>query len=69
MKVMLGISLYSCPYLNLQKCFVFLIAYVYSSMELDKSVEQVLPGRDEGGGRWWGLGQDGEVTQTLYSCE
>jgi hypothetical protein len=25
MKAMLGISLYSCPYLNKQKCYVFLI--------------------------------------------
>jgi hypothetical protein len=49
MKVMLGISLYSCPYLNWQKCYVFLIiAYFYSSTELEKSTEQVLPGREEG---------------------
>jgi hypothetical protein len=47
MKAMLGISLYSCPYLNYQKCYVFLIiAYFYSSMELEKSAEQVLPGRE-----------------------
>jgi hypothetical protein len=32
----------------LQKCYVFLIAYFYSSTELDKSVEKVLPGREEG---------------------
>jgi hypothetical protein len=49
MKAMLAISLYSCPYLNYQKCYVFLIiAYFYPSMELEKSAEQVLPGR--GGG-------------------
>jgi hypothetical protein len=37
MKVMLGISLYSYPYLNQQKCFVFLIiAYVYSSTKWEK---------------------------------
>jgi hypothetical protein len=50
MKAMLGIS-YSCPYLNLQKCYVsFIIAYFYSSSELEKSTEQVLPGRERGGG-------------------
>jgi hypothetical protein len=33
METMLGISLYSYPYLNWQKCFVFLvIAYVFSSI-------------------------------------
>jgi hypothetical protein len=50
MKVMLGISLYICPYLNWQKRFVFLIiAYFYSSTELEKSPEQVLPGIKRGG--------------------
>jgi hypothetical protein len=35
----------------LQKCYAFLIiAYFYSSMELEKSAEQVLPG-SEGGGK------------------
>jgi hypothetical protein len=44
---MLGISLYSCPCLNQQKCYIFLtVAYFYSSMELEKSTEQVLPGRE-----------------------
>jgi hypothetical protein len=33
------------PYLNWQKCFVFLIiAYVFSSTKLKKKAEQVLPG-------------------------
>jgi hypothetical protein len=51
MKAMLGISLYSCPYLNWQKCYVFLIiAYFNSSTELEESAEQVLPGREGGGG-------------------
>jgi hypothetical protein len=37
MKAILGISLYSCFYLNSKKCYVFLIiAYFYSSMELEK---------------------------------
>jgi hypothetical protein len=67
MKVMLRISSYSCPYPNLQKYYVFLIAYFYSSTELDKSVEQVLPRREEGVGRMWGQGQEGEMTQTMYA--
>jgi hypothetical protein len=47
MKAILGISLYSCSYLNYQECYVFLIiAYFYSSTELEKSAEQVLPGRE-----------------------
>jgi hypothetical protein len=45
----LGISLYSYPYLNYQKCFVFLvIAYVFSSIKLEERAEQVLP-RSDGG--------------------
>jgi hypothetical protein len=32
-------------------------------MELEKSAEQVLPG----GGRGWGWGQEGEMTQTMYA--
>jgi hypothetical protein len=36
MEAMLGISVYSYPYLNLQKCFVFLIiAYTFSSTKLE----------------------------------
>jgi hypothetical protein len=50
MEAMLGISLYSYPYINMQKCFVFLnIAYVFSSIKLEIRAEQVLPGRREGG--------------------
>jgi hypothetical protein len=53
---MLGISLFSYPYLNYQKCFVFLIiAYVFSSTKLEKRAEYVLPG--SGGGRAGGLGE------------
>jgi hypothetical protein len=52
MKAMLVISLYSCPYINWQKCYIFLIiAYFYSSMKLEKSTEQVLPGREGRGGK------------------
>jgi hypothetical protein len=51
MEVMLGISLYSYPYLNYQKCFVFLItAYFYSSKKLEKKAEEVLPEREGVGG-------------------
>jgi hypothetical protein len=69
MKAMLGISLYSCPYLNEQKRFVFLtIAYVFSSTKLEKRAEQFLPG-NEGG--WRGVegdrGQRGEMAQTMYA--
>jgi hypothetical protein len=59
MEAMLGISLYSYPYLKLAKFRVFLIiAYVFSSTELEKSAEKVLPGSEGGGGkegsRGWG---------------
>jgi hypothetical protein len=53
MEAMLVISLYSYPYLNQQKCFVFLIiAYVFSSTKLDIRVEQVLPGSQGVRGKW-----------------
>jgi hypothetical protein len=40
MEAMLGISLYSYPYLNQQKHFVFLIiAYVLSLTKLEKRAE------------------------------
>jgi hypothetical protein len=56
MEAILGISLYSYPYFNYQKCFVFLIiAYVFSSTKLEKRAEQVLPGSQGGKGR--GRGQ------------
>jgi hypothetical protein len=55
MEAMLVISLYSYPYLNQQKCFVFLIiAYVFSSTKLEIRAEQLLPGSEgvgeQGGG-------------------
>jgi hypothetical protein len=59
METMLGLSLYSYPYLNQQKCFVFLIiAYVFSSTKLEIRAEQVLPG-SEAGGR--GLGRNDPI--------
>jgi hypothetical protein len=66
MEAMLGISLYSYPYRNSQKQFVFLIiANVFSSTKLDKRVEQVLPGSKEHlGAKGSGGRQGGEMTQT-----
>jgi hypothetical protein len=37
-----------------------MVAYFYSSTELEKSAEQVLPESDGGGG------QEGEMIQTMY---
>jgi hypothetical protein len=55
MEAMLGISLYSYPYLDWQKCFVFLtIVYALSSTKLKIRAEQILPeskGEQEVGGR------------------
>jgi hypothetical protein len=34
-------------------------------MEPEKSAEQVLAGRE--GGRGWGQGQEGEMTQIMYA--
>jgi hypothetical protein len=52
METMLGISLYSYPYLKLEKCHIFLIIiYVFSSTKL-KRAEQVLLGiKGDGGER------------------
>jgi hypothetical protein len=36
-------------------------------MELEKSTEQVLPGKEWGGTKSWGRGQEGEMTQTIYA--
>jgi hypothetical protein len=61
MEAMLGISLYSYPYLNQQKCYVFLtIAYVFSLTKLEKMAEQVLPGSEQGGGEKEGAGDRGK---------
>jgi hypothetical protein len=49
MEAILGISLYSYPYLISQKCFVFLIVvYVFSSTKLEIRAEQVVPGSKGG---------------------
>jgi hypothetical protein len=54
MEAMLGISLYSYPYLNLQKHYVLLIAYVFSSTKLEEKPEQFLPGSRAEWGEGWG---------------
>jgi hypothetical protein len=63
---MLGICLYSCPYLNYQKCYVFvIIIYFFSSKEAEKSAERFcLEGTGEGE-REWGWVKEGEMTQTM----
>jgi hypothetical protein len=49
MEAMLGVSLYSYPYLNWKKCYAFLIiGYVNSSTKLEERTEQVLPGSEGG---------------------
>jgi hypothetical protein len=49
---MLGLSLYSYPYLNYQKCFVFLIiVYTLSSTKLEIRAEQFQPRSEGVGGR------------------
>jgi hypothetical protein len=68
MEAMLGISLYSYPYLNQQKCYVFLIiAYVYSSTKLEKRAGQVLPGSEGGGVKREGMGAGGLMAQPMYA--
>jgi hypothetical protein len=69
MEAMLGISLYSYPYLNSQKYFVFLIiAYDFSSKQNWRKgqnrscLEARGVGRGGGGG-----GQEGEMTQMMYA--
>jgi hypothetical protein len=49
MEAMLGISLYSYPYLNWQNRYVFLvIVYAFSTTKLENKAEQVLPGSERG---------------------
>jgi hypothetical protein len=69
MKAMLVISLCSYPYLNQQKCFVFLIiAYVFSSTKFAIRAEQVLPGSKSGWRGEGGVGeQGGRMAQTMYT--
>jgi hypothetical protein len=65
MEAMLGISLYSYPYLNLQKLFVHLtIVYTLSSTQLEIRAEQFLPASVGGGGGEKG-GKGGVMTQTF----
>jgi hypothetical protein len=63
MEAALGISLCSCLYLKLAKCYIFLItSYDFSSTKSEnKRMEQVLPGSR---GRW--MAGVGDVAQTMY---
>jgi hypothetical protein len=57
---MLGISLYSYPYLNKQKPFVLLIVvYTLSSTKLEIRAKQFLPGSKAWGGIGEGQGAAG----------
>jgi hypothetical protein len=70
MEAILGIPLYSYPYLNYQKCFVFLIiAYVFSSTKLELREEQVLPGSEGGRGEREGVGGGINGPNNVYTCE
>jgi hypothetical protein len=67
MEAMLGISLYSYPYLNLQKRFVvFIIAYVFSSIKLEKRAEQFLPGSEGVGKKEGTRGRNGPNNVCTY---
>jgi hypothetical protein len=51
---------------NKQKCYVFpIIAYVFSSIKLEKWAEQVLPGSEGVAGERWEWGR--EMAQTMYA--
>jgi hypothetical protein len=66
MEAMLGISLYSYPYLKLAKTF-YIIAYVFSLTKLEKRAEQVLPGSEGAWEKERGCGvQQQEMTETMY---
>jgi hypothetical protein len=62
MEAMLGISLYSYPYLKLAK---HCLSYYCLCILFNKIREKVLPG-SEGGNREE-RGQGGEVAQTMYA--
>jgi hypothetical protein len=69
METMLGISLYSYPYLNYQKRFVFLIiAYVFLFNKIrdkGRTGSAWKWGREEGEGQ--GREQGGKMAQTMYA--
>jgi hypothetical protein len=66
METMLGISLYSYPYLYPKRFIFLIVAYVYSSTKLEKRAEQFLPGSKGWEGEGGGRGQRGEMIQTMY---
>jgi hypothetical protein len=44
----------------------FLLSLTFSSTDLEKRVEQVLPGSEGSGERGNGKGEEGEMPQTMY---
>jgi hypothetical protein len=68
MKTMLGISLHNLSFTQLAKmlCLSY-YAYVFSSTKLEIRAEQVLPGSKGGGREGGSWGQEGEMTQTMYT--
>jgi hypothetical protein len=67
METMIGISLYSYLYLKIAKMLhLTYYHYVFSSTELEKMAEQVLPGSKVHEGRRRSWEQRGELAQTMY---
>jgi hypothetical protein len=58
MEAMLGVSLYSYPYVKLSKTLCLIIAYVFSSTKLERRAEQVLTGSE---GCWRGREGAGDM--------
>jgi hypothetical protein len=66
MEAMLGISLYSYPYLKVAKNKVFLIiAYVFSAIKFEIRAKQVLPGSKGVFGKQ--VGPEGVKPKTMYA--
>jgi hypothetical protein len=68
MEAMIGISLYSYPYLKQAKMLClsyYCLCLLFNKLE--KRAEQVLRGSKAGDGREWGRGQGEEVAQTMYA--
>jgi hypothetical protein len=66
MITMLGISLAKMLCLS----YSLIIAYFYSSTELNRSAEQVLPEREGGGEKGWGVEAGGRnAPNNVYTCE
>jgi hypothetical protein len=65
LEAMLGISLYSYPYLKLAKKHC--LSYIFSSTKLEKRAEEVLPGSEGGRGEREEVGYGADMAQTLYA--